>query len=356
MRRRRFLQQAGAFSLVATATGPFVHASDKTGTRHPIIGKGDHQYECHHGWGAVPDHIHWHDTHGTAVDRDGLVYITHRGGPDRVSSLDEAQDTVVVFEPDGTFVRSFGKEYHGGGHGIDIREEEGEEYLYLCQMFPINLVVKTTRTGEVVWVKGRDALDAAGVYADPATKYSPTNLAFAPDGGFYVTDGYGSNYVHRFDAQANWVATFGGTGTEPGRMRTAHGIWLDDRAQRGAAELVVADRANARLQYFGLDGTWKSIVDEVLFPAHFDIKDDLLLVPDLHARISLFGPDNAPIVHLGDDPAWIEEVKKLKIRQDPSQWVDGKFVHPHDACFDRDGNIYVAEWVTSGRVSFLRRV
>ncbi len=65
----------------------------------------------------------------------------------------QAQDTIVVFDPAGKFVRSFGKEYHGGGHGIDIREENGQEFLYLSCMFPVNLVVKTDLKGEVVWIK-----------------------------------------------------------------------------------------------------------------------------------------------------------------------------------------------------------
>ncbi len=46
----------------------------------------------------------------------------------------------------------------------------------------------------------------------------------------------------------------------------------------------------------------------------------------------------------------------MKVRTDPSRWEAGKFVHPHDACFDHDGNIFVTEWVVPGRVSFLRRV
>jgi hypothetical protein len=79
-------------------------------------------------------------------------------------------------------------------------------------------------------------------------------------------------------------------------------------------------------------------------------------VPDLHARVSLFGRDNKPIGHLGDDAAWTAEVKKFKVRSDPAQWKAGKFVHPHDACFDKDGNIYVVEWVQTGRVSLLRHV
>ncbi|HKD35520.1 MAG TPA: peptidase, partial [Pirellulales bacterium] len=105
-----------------------------------------------------------------------------------------------------------------------------------------------------------------------------------------------------------------------------------------------------------IDGNPKSIINDVLFPAHFDIRGDVLLVPDLHARVSLFDRNNKAIVHLGDDSAWIAEVKKMKIRMDPKTWQPGKFVHPHDACFDKDGNIFVAEWVDTGRVTKLRKV
>jgi hypothetical protein len=37
-------------------------------------------------------------------------------------------------------------------------------------------------------------------------------------------------------------------------------------------------------------------------------------------------------------------------------WVDGKFVHPHDACFDLNGNILVAEWVRTGRITKLEKI
>jgi hypothetical protein len=96
----------------------------------------------------------------------------------------------------------------------------------------------------------------------------------------------------------------------------------------------------------------------VLFPAHFDIRGELLLVPDLHARVTLFDKDNAPIIHLGDDLAWRKKVLApgFKVRTQPSEWQPGKFVHPHDACFDKDGNIFVVEWVETGRVSLLKRV
>ena len=352
--RRTFLKAAGAGGLAAAAGPLILGAEDKAGDSLPVVGEGDHRFECHHGWGATPDHIQWYETHGVAVDREGLIYITHRAGPDRPSSEANAQDTVVVFDPDGTFVRSFGKEYHGGGHGIDIRSEGGQEFLYLAFMFPVNVVVKTDLKGEVVWTK--EAPEEPGVYEGPDARYSPTNVAFAPDGGFYIGDGYGSNYVHQYDKDDNWVRTWGGTGTEPGLMQTPHGLWFDDRQGRDAG-LVVADRANARLQYFAPDGTFRSIIDEVSFPAHFDIREDVLLVPDLHARVSLFDRENNVISHLGYEQSWTDEVLDgFKVRVEPDRWRPGRFVHPHDACYDADGNIFVTEWVVPGRISKLQRL
>jgi hypothetical protein len=82
------------------------------------------------------------------------------------------------------------------------------------------------------------------------------------------------------------------------------------------------------------------------------------MAPDLHARITLLDGSNNVIAHLGHDPVWLEQVlaDNFAMRQHPERWQAGKFVHPHDACFDHDGNIYVAEWVTIGRVSFLKHV
>ncbi len=140
-------------------------------------------------------------------------------------------------------------------------------------------------------------------------------------------------------------------------MQTPHGIWLDDRPGREVS-LVVADRANARLQYFTLDGKHLSFVTDVSFPAHFDIRGTELLVPDLHARVTIFDGDNKVIVHLGYDPEWTKLVlaDNFAMRSQPARWEPGKFIHPHDACYDKDGNIFVVEWVPTGRVTKLRKV
>ena len=313
----------------------------------PLIGSGDHLYECHHDWAQLPAGFRWKNTHGVTIDREGLVYISHQG------DLAAPLDTVLVFDPEGRFVRSFGVEYAGGGHGIDIRVEDGVESLYQCHTVQ-RQVIKTDLLGEWIWKLQYPR--EAGVYRN-LTEFRPTNICFHPNGGFYVADGYGSHYIHQYDQHAKWVRTFGGIGEGLGQLSTPHGLWLDDRPGREPA-IVVADRANARLQYFTLDGEHLGFVNDLLFPANIDTQGEVMLVPDLHARVSLYDIRNAPMIHLGDDPAWRAEVlaNNFQMRSEPHLWQPGHFIHPHDACFDHDGNIFVVEWVDAGRVTFLKKV
>ncbi len=339
MQRRDFLTAM----LAAGAVPMALTARDKSGTKSPVIGEGDHKYECIHNWGTLPRGVTWQTTHGVCVDAEGLVYIKQQG-------LGSKQfDTVHVFDDKGKHVRSFGKEYHGGGHGIDIRKEGGQEYLYLTNSWK-RTFCKTDLKGEVVWVKSFPS----GKYYREVEKFSPTNVAFHPDGGFYVGDGYGSHLIHQYDKDARHVRTWGGPGSKPGQMQTPHGIWVDDRPGREAS-VVVADRANKRLQYFTLDGKHLSFVEGLLFPAHVETRGDVMMVPDLHARITLYGKDNKVLAQLGDDEAWRKKAL-AGLRTTPEKCEPGRFIHPHDACFDKAGNIFVVEWVSTGRVTLLRKV
>lgn len=357
--RRKFLRATTATMLASGMAPAFLSASDKSGARPKVIGVEGHRYEVHHDCMHVPDHIHWQDTHGVAVDAEGLIYIKHR------TKTAEVMDSIVVFDSEGRFVRSFGKEFHGGGHGIDIRTEGGEQFLYLCDNK--GYIAKKTLKGETVWQQTAPKVDVyagarpfvvktAGKYGK-GVKFSPTNIAFAPDGGFWVGDGYGSHYIIRYDKDANATEYFGGPGMKKGQFQTPHGLWWDDRPGR-KAELVVCDRANARLQSFDQSGRYRGAFEDVLFPADIDTRGEIMMIPDLHARITLLDKDNKLIVHLGHDPEWLKNVlaNNLSLRSDPSRWENGRFIHPHDACFDNDGNIYLAEWVAIGRISFLKHV
>ena len=357
--RRDFLKSTTA-AMLATGVAPAIlGAEDKTGSKPKVIGTRGHSYEVHHDCMQQPDEIRWQDTHGVAIDAEGLIYVKHR------TKTVQVMDAIVVFDAKGKFVRSFGREYHGGGHGIDIRKDDGEEFLYLCDNK--GYIAKTTLKGETVWKQTAPKVDVyegarpfvvstAGNYGK-GIKFSPTNIAFAPDGGFWVGDGYGSHYIIRYDRDAKAVGYFGGPGSKPGQFQTPHGLWWDDRPGREPG-LVICDRANARLQYFDAEGNYTGSFDDVLFPADIDTRGDVMLVPDLHARITLLDKKNKVITHLGDDPDWLKQVKadNFALRGKPANWENGRFIHPHDACFDHDGNIYVAEWVAIGRINFLRHV
>jgi hypothetical protein len=354
--RRRFLA-----TTTAALAAPRILTAQKTDSRL-VIGEGEHRYEVIHHWPQLPDKYTWQTTHNVAVDRDGLLYVIHEG---RENLKDHP--SIFVFDPEGKFIRAFGQQFQGGGHGLEVRTEGKEQFLWVTGYQQVKAFAKLTLTGEVVWEKRAPMM--SGVYLDgedtkPVKRWGrdafmPTNFAFTSDGGFFLADGYGSYRIHRYDKDGKWLWAFGRPGKGPGEFNTPHGLWLDDRPGR-APMLVVCDRANQRLQWFTLEGQHVKTLGGFLLPANIDARGEVLLVPDLQARITLLGKDDQVIAHLGEDPEWRKEVLKdgNKLRRAPGGegWVAGKFLHPHDACFDQAGNIFVAEWVEGGRVTKLRKV
>ena len=358
--RRTFVKQAAAGSLAALTAPAILKGADAAKT--PTVGVGEHQYAVNHHWAQLPEKFTWQTTHNVAVGKDGLVYIIHEGRANQPE-----HDAIFVFDPEGKFVRSFGKQFQGGGHGLELRQEGSDEFVYCTAYQQKRSFAKLTPTGETVWHK--HAPMEAGGYAEGEDvqprkdnpwgrdRFHPTNFAFLPDGGFFLADGYGSFRIHRYDADGKWVSSFGkpSDATDAdGTFDTPHGLWIDDRGEEPL--VVVADRANARLQWFTLEGEHKQTLGGFLLPANIDVQGELMLVPDLVGRVTLLNAKNEVIAHLGDDSARIGAEKEHVIRRDESQWLPGKFVHPHDACFDADGNIYVAEWVGSGRITKLTKV
>ncbi|MEX0937428.1 MAG: peptidase [Pirellulales bacterium] len=352
--RRQFLQ-ATATGAVATLAAPAVLTASKTDSQI-VLGEGDYRYEVIHDWPQLPDRFTWQTTHNVAVDKSGNLYVIHEG---RENAPDHP--AIFVFDPEGRYVRSFGNGYQGGGHGIEVREEDGQEFLYVCAYQQVKAFSKLDLKGEVVWHK--HAPMESEVYApkedtEPRKvwgrdRFMPTNFAFLPGGDFLLADGYGSYYIHRYDREGNWKSMFGGPGQGEGKFNTPHGIWIDDRPAREPA-VVVCDRAHHTLQYLSLDGKHLETLTGYGLPANVDTHQGLLLVPELHARVTILDERNQVVARLGAD---VERVTTQEgIRNEAGRWIAGKFVHPHDACFDQEGNIFVAEWVATGRVSKLKRL
>jgi hypothetical protein len=354
--RRQFLQTAAAAPIVSPI---LLGMQDKAGAKKPVMGSGAYVYEADHDWGQLPPSIKWGNTHGVVEDAQGHIYVHHT-----VHATSDSADTVVVFDEKGKFVRSWGKEFRGVAHGLHLRKEGKEEFLYLTanasnpkatpQPATQAAVVKTTLKGEVVWtIQGPPPIDQYKPAADgtPA-RFNPTNVAIAPNGDVYVGDGYGSFYINQYDAKANYLRTFGGKGSEPGKLAEPHGNWVDTRT--ATPVLVVADRRNNRLQRFTLDGQHVDFIGGFRLPCHFDEHKGLVVIPDLHGRVTLMDAKNELVAQLGDsqDPEWNNPLR----REPREKFIPGRFICPHGACFDHHGNIFVVEWVEVGRVTKLRKV
>ena len=107
-------------------------------------------------------------------DQQGLIYFTHQ------SAAKDPMDAIAVFDKDGKFIRSFGKEFHGGGHGLAIRKEGQEEFLYVCDI-KNHKVAKLSLDGHIVWSLGTP--HEAGVY-EPAPPTCPRTSLLPPTAAF----------------------------------------------------------------------------------------------------------------------------------------------------------------------------
>jgi hypothetical protein len=340
LNRREFLKRTSA-ATTFLATAPYVIAQDKAGTRLPIIGEGEHQYEVIHDWGELPAGHAYGNTHGVAVDAQGHIHIKHTVG--KGATIDDA---VVVFDADGKFIRSWGKQYKGGAHGLHLSKEGSEEFFYLCDP-KRHLFAKTTLDGKELWRKW--APEQCTGYTMPG-EFNPTNIAIAANGDIYVADGYGKSFIHQYDRDAKYIRSFGGKGKAAGQTDCPHGLMVDARGAQSV--LVVADRANHRLQNFTLDGQHINFVTaELRSPCHFHTRGELMVIPDLDSRVTLFDKNNKMVAQLGDGGSYAGIRDKTR-----DKFTPGKFVAPHSAYFDSEGNIFVVEWVEVGRVTKLRKI
>ena len=305
-------------------------------------GAGEHTYESVPDWCKVPPGKEYvGSTHGGVVeDKDGNIYFTMDGGG----------EGILVYKPDGTFVKGIGGETLTGIHGLNINDEDGEQFLYCAQ--PKNKrAVKLKLDGTQVWEIPFAKINESGKYQD-VKQFNPTSACAGPDGSVYVADGYGAQWIHKFDKDQKYVMSFGGPGKEPGQFQTCHGIGLDKRGEKPL--LLVCDRENRRLQHFDLDGKFVAVVAENLRrPCSLSFHGDNVAIAELEARVTILDKNNKEIAHLGDNP---ERGHWAKFDVPPTEWKPGIFTAPHGVSFDRAGDVYVMDWNKSGRLSKFKHV
>lgn len=305
-------------------------------------GEGEHTYESVPDWCKMPPGREFvGSTHGGVVeDKDGNIYF----------SMDGGGEGLLVYKPDGTFIKSIGGEKLTGIHGMCINDEGGEQFIYAAHV-KTREAHKLKLDGTVVWTIGFDKIKESGKY-EKLEQFNPTSVAVGPDGRVYIADGYGQNWVHVFDKDQKYVKSFGGPGKEPGKFATCHGIGLDKRGEKPM--LLVCDRENRRLQYFDLDGNFVRVAAENLRrPCSLSFRGDNVAVAELEARVTILDKENREIAHLGDNP---EKAQWANFNVPPADWKPGIFTAPHGVSFDHNGDVYVMDWNKSGRLSKFKHI
>jgi len=305
-----------------------------------LLGSGEHTYVWVDDWLAVPGGGDLGNTHGEiVVDDRGLIHL----------STDEGQ-ALMTFREDGSFVSGWGEQFANGVHGMTLAPDaDGDGQVLYFVHFNRHEFVKATLDGEVLWRRG--APMASGLY-ESEEQFRPTSIAVAPDGTLFVADGYGLHWVHRYDAEGQYINSFGGPGSEPGQLSTPHGLLVDTRTD--TPQLLVADRENHRLSIFDLTGQFVGLIEGMLRrPCKIQQRGEFLVIPDLAGRVTILDGSNRLVTHLGDNPdASLRAVNGVP----KDRWVDGLFLAPHSAAWDAKGDLYVMDWNRWGRVNKLRRV
>jgi sugar lactone lactonase YvrE len=301
------------------------------------VGEGTHEYEWIEGWAKLPAGKQFGYTHGVAVDSQNRIYI-----------FNQSPDAVCVFDSDGNFIKSWGEQFAHGAHGMFLNKEDGQEFLYLTD-YVLSAVFKYTLDGEEVWPMGAPPLPH--VYQS-LEEFFPTDVCVAPGGDLWVCDGYGKSWVHHYGHDGEYRTSLDGT-SGAGRFACPHGARIDTAGPEPL--LWIADRGNVRIQQYRLDGTYAGSLEQNLrYPCNFVFTDDAVIVPDLHGRVTILNRDGSLIAHLGDNEGiWQQEGWPNVPHSDRHP---GKFNSPHGAEVDLNGDLYVAEWVSDGRVTKLRRL
>ena len=265
---------------------------------------------------------------GLVIDKAGNIYVTT-----------DTKRGILVFSAAGKFQHAVGPSHI---HGLEIREENGVEYIYAARPSQ-HEVIKLKLDGERVWAINFP--EEAGLYTE-ASKFNPCAVTVAPDGSIYIADGYGANYVLKYDKERKFVKAFGGPGKEEGKFNTCHGIACDTR--QGKPLLLVCNRNNNRVEYWDLDGNFVKVIQKDLrMPAAVHIRGDYAVFPELQGRATVLDKAGNIAAQVGDNP---NEKQRANYGLPPDQWKDGICNSPHGASIDKDGNLLVAEWSQFGHL------
>jgi DNA-binding beta-propeller fold protein YncE len=169
-----------------------------------------------------------------SVDRNGEVYVFQRG---------DKADPIVVFDAKGRYLRSWGRGMFGNEHGL---RADPEGNIWVTDNGD-HQVMKFDNKGELLLKLG-----VKGETGDDDKHFNrPTDIAFAPTGEVYISDGYGNARVVKLSREGQYLMAWGKHGTGPSEFNTVHSVAVDSQGT-----VYVSDRENNRIQIFDANGKY----------------------------------------------------------------------------------------------------
>jgi len=224
-----------------------------------------------------------------------------------------------------------------GPHKIKISPYDAEKHIWVIDD-NLHQIHKFTYDGELVLTHGEQSVPGRG----PNNFSRPTDIAWLPDGTYFISDGYVGTRVAKFGPDDQFIMDWGEAPEDPenpgpNEFDTVHAIAISSSRM-----LYVSDRAHARIQVFDENGAF-----QFMFPTG-PRGESLPYAIEIMTEPS------------GEEFLWIADGgtgRMLKYDLDGNYlygWGTpgneyGHFNGPHSITTDQDGNLYIAE-VFAGRI------
>jgi sugar lactone lactonase YvrE len=293
-------------------------------------------YRTVENWFQLPAGRLMGSTSAVEIDRDGHIWVAERCGVNSCASSDLAP--ILEFDRAGKLLRSWGAGMFVFPHGIAI-DQGGAIWITDGQGQPGkgHQVFKFNADGKVLMTLGK-----AGVAGDgPDTFNQPNDVAIAPNGDIFVSDGHsmgmGNARVVKFSKDGKFIKQWGRHGSGPGEFEVPHALALDSQGR-----LFVGDRANNRIQIFDQDGKFLEEWNQFSRPSGIYI--------DAHDLIYVTDSESTDRAGYGNHPGWKRGIRIGSAKDgtvtafipDPSPG-SGATSAAEGVAADQEGNVYGAE-------------
>jgi len=226
-----------------------------------LLAADEAPYQLDRSFPQLPEGLRLGAVSGVAIDRNDHVLVFDRGEP-----------PILVFDARGNFKGAFGRGLFTSPHGLRV-DPEGNVWVTDNAN---HTVLKLDPTGKVLLTLGTK--NESGT--DERHFNKPTDVAFARNGDFYVSDGYGNSRVVKFDKDGRFILAWGRKGSGDGEFNLPHAVRVDSKDQ-----VYVADRENNRIQVFDSKGKFLRKIEGIA-PFGLEIaRDDTLYVADGRANV-----------------------------------------------------------------------